>query len=273
MASPLSRMELRLRSLPIFRAVLAQLLVLTSLALLILLLARIEWRLPLWVAALLQGSGAALLGWRLGLSRWWLPINFAFVPGLLLAQALALPGWVAPLAFALLLLLNWNSARERVPLYLTGSQTRRQLQSLLGERVGPFHFVDLGCGLGSALCPLARAFPAAHFLGVETAPLSFLIAWLRSLPLRNCKVRYRSLWGQPLDGFEVVYCFLSPEPMPALWEKARSEMRGGSWLISNSFAIPGVPPTRTLLLEDWRASSLLLWEIPVASLAAADTAR
>jgi hypothetical protein len=190
----------------------------------------------------------------------------------LLAQWLALPAWLAPLAFALLLLLNWNSARARVPLYLTGRQSLRHLQDLLGERVGAFRLVDLGCGLGSALCPLARAFPQAQFLGVETAPLSFLIAWLRSLPLRNCKVRYRSLWQQPLDEFEVVYCFLSPEPMPALWSKARDEMRGGSWLISNSFAIPGVPPSRTLQLDDWRSSCLLLWEIP-GDLAAADPAR
>ena len=261
-----------MRFLPIFRALLAQLLVLALLAVLVLILARFDLRFPLAAVALLQGLGAALLGWRLGLSRWWLPINFAFVPALLLAQGLALPGWLAPLAFALLLLLNWNSAGERVPLYLTGRRTLLQLQALLSERDGGGRFVDLGCGLGSALCPLARAFPQRQFLGVETAPLSFLIAWLRSLPLRNCKVRYRSLWAQPLDEFEVVYCFLSPEPMAQLWQNARTQMHAGSWLISNSFAIPGVPASRTLHLEDWRGSRLLLWEMPGTELAATDPA-
>lgn len=261
-----------MRSLPIFRALLAQLLVLAVLAALVLILSRVDLRFPLWAVALSQGLGAALLGWRLGLSRWWLPINFAFVPTLLMAQGLALPTWLAPLAFALLLLLNWNSAGERVPLYLTARQTRLQLQALLLERGGALRFVDLGCGLGSALCPLARALPQAQFLGVETAPLSFLIAWLRSLPLRNCKVRYRSLWAQPLGEFEVVYCFLSPEPMPALWAKACSEMRDGSWLISNSFVVPQVPASRTIELQDWRGSRLLLWEMPGAGLAAAEPA-
>jgi len=258
--------------LPIFRALLAQALMLVLLAALVWLLARAGMRLPLWLLALLQGSGAALLGWRLGLSRWWLPINLLFVPALLLAEGLALPRWIAPLGFVLLLLLNWNSGTQRVPLYLSGRPARRGLQALLAERPGDFRFVDLGCGLGSALCPLARAFPQARFLGVETAPLSFLIAWLRSLPLRNCEVRYRSLWSQPLAGYDIVYCFLSPEPMPALWDKARAELPAGSWLISNSFDIPGVPANLVVPLDDWRASRLLLWEMPATDLAASGPA-
>jgi len=33
-------------------------------------------------AAIMQGALAALLGARLGLSRWWWPINLVFVPAL-----------------------------------------------------------------------------------------------------------------------------------------------------------------------------------------------
>ena len=47
-------------------------------------------RLPLWLAALAQGALAAAIGWRLGLSRWWLGINLAFLPALWLLQQAAL---------------------------------------------------------------------------------------------------------------------------------------------------------------------------------------
>lgn len=250
--------------LPILRALLAQLLMLVLLAALVWLLARTGLRLPLWSLLLAQGLGAALLGRWLKLPWRWAPINGAFVPLLVLGQQWALPAWLPLLAFGLLALLSGNALIERVPLYLTGRPTRQALAALLAERGPRFRFVDLGCGLGSALLPLARAFPQAQFLGVETAPLSFLIAWLRSLPLRNCRVRLRSLWRQPLDATDVVYCFLSPAPMPRLWAQARGQLPAGSWLISNSFEVPGVAPQRVIEVGDWRGSRLLCWEMPAA---------
>lgn len=141
----------------------------------------------------LQAVLAALLGERLGLARWWVFINLLFAPALYLVSGRGLSAGIAALGFLLLLLLNWNSLRERVPLYLTGRQTRERLAELLAEREPTFRFVDLGCGLGDTLVDLSRRFPQATFVGVETAPLSFALAWLRCLPRRNCQVRYRDL--------------------------------------------------------------------------------
>jgi hypothetical protein len=218
------------------------------------------WRPGLLPAAMAQGVLAAGIGQRLGLSLWWLPINLLFVPGLLLLQGQTLSsGWWFGL-FLLVLLLNWNSFRERVPLYLSGRKTQEQLVELLTQRSPGFRFIDLGSGLSGTLCRLARAYPASRFEGVETAPLVFLLGWLRSLGIPNCTIRYRSLWKVDLADFDVVYCFLSPAPMPALWQKAASDMGSGSWLISNTFEIPGVPPDQTIELNDWRQSRLLLWK-------------
>jgi len=86
------------------------------------------------------------------------------------------------------------------------------------------------------------------------------LAWLRCLGRANCRVYYRSLWDEPLGDYDVAYCFLSPAPMPRLWQKVQAEMRPGSRLISNTFAIPGVPAQRVIELHDWRRSCLLLWQ-------------
>jgi len=245
---------------PALLALLAQLLALAVIACLLLLFVRlVDWRPSLWQAALAQGALAAALGQWLGLRRWWLALNLAFVPGLLALQSREWPAWWFLVAFGLLLLINWNSFRERVPLYLSGARTRQRLSQRLAGLPPDFRFVDLGCGLGSALVQLARDYPQARLVGVETAPLVFLLAWLRCLPYRQVRVRYRSLWREPLGDYDVVYCFLSPAPMAELWAKARREMRPGSLLVSNSFEVPGVPVGEVIALHDWRDSRLLLW--------------
>ncbi|WP_373387207.1 class I SAM-dependent methyltransferase [Pseudomonas alcaligenes] len=247
---------------PALLALLAQLLALAGVAALLLAPARLDgWRPTIAQAALAQGMLAAALGHWLGLRRWWLLLNLAFVPGLLALHSRQWPAWWFLAAFVLLLLVNWNSWRERVPLYLSGARTRQRLSERLARLPADFRFVDLGCGLGGALVQLARDYPRARLVGVETAPLVFALAWLRCLPYRNCRVRYRSLWLEPLGGYDAVYCFLSPAPMARLWTKARAEMRPGSLLVSNSFDIPGVPADEVIELHDWRASRLLLWRL------------
>ncbi|MBC9249178.1 trans-aconitate methyltransferase [Pseudomonas alcaligenes] len=247
---------------PALLALLAQILALAGLALLVLALVRQgDVRLSPWAAVLLQAVLAAALGHWLGLRRWWLPLNLAFAPALLALQSGQWPAWWFLVAFVLLLLVNWNSFRERVPLYLSGARTRQRLSQRLAGLPADFRFVDLGCGLGGTLLQLARDYPQARLAGVETAPLVFLCAWLRCLPYRNCRVHYRSLWQEDLSAYDAVYCFLSPAPMPELWQKARREMGAGSLLVSNSFEIPGVPPSEVIELDDWRDSRLLLWHL------------
>ncbi|MBD9398774.1 class I SAM-dependent methyltransferase [Pseudomonas sp. PDM11] len=247
---------------PALLALLIQLVVTLAMGVVIIAAARLfEWRASPLAAGLLHGLLCACMARWLGLSLWWWWLNLLFVPSLLLASGAPLPSWLFLLGFLLLLLLNWNSFGERVPLYLTGAGTRHELARLLEDRGERFSFVDLGCGPAGTLLWLARRFPKAQFTGVETAPLSFAIAWLRCIGQRNCRIRYQNLWRSELSAIDVAYCFLSPTPMPALWDKARAELPKDAWLISNTFEIPGVAPLRVVELKDWRDSRLLLWEI------------
>jgi hypothetical protein len=131
----------------------------------------------------------------------------------------------------------------------------------LKESHSPFGFIDLGCGFAGTLCYLSRRFPESTFVGVETAPLVFIAAWLRSLPYPNCKIRFKDIWKTSLAPYDFVYCFLSPVPMPELWKKAKLEMKPGTKFMSNTFAIPGVKPDGLIELKDWRDSKLLLFSI------------
>lgn len=122
-------------------------------------------------------------------------------------------------------------------------------------------FLDLGAGIGSTLRPLAEARPDAHFCGIENAPATWLIGRLRTAGLSNCNWQWGDIWKTKLNDYDVVYAFLSPAPMPALWEKARQEMRPGSLFISNSFAVPEVTANTVIEVDDARQTRLYCYAL------------
>lgn len=176
---------------------------------------------------------------------WWRLMHAAFLPlGWAVSQLAIDPGWFL-LAFIALLLIYRGAVTEQVPLYLTNRQTVEELGRLIADRPG-VRFLDIGAGVGSTLLPLAAARPDGCFTGVENAPLTWLAGRLRCVGHRNVDWRWGDLWHTDLGDFDVVYAFLSPAPMAALWEKARSEMKPGSLLVSNSFPVPDQAATQTV---------------------------
>lgn len=208
----------------------------------------------------IQAMAAVMMSVVLRLPRWWLPLQALFLPTLAFTLNLNLPPPLFLAGFTVLWLIFRHNTRERVPLYLSNPTTWRALVECLPDGVG-VRFVDLGCGLGGTLAYLADARSDGHFYGIESAPLPFLLSRLRLMRKDNAEVCFGDIWCEHLGKYDVVYVFLSPEPMPALWEKARAEMRPGSLLISNSFEIPGIPATETLCLHDARQTRLLMWRL------------
>jgi len=214
------------------------------------------WSQPLAVA-LIQGSCAALASYKLEAPPWWLAIHLAFAPLVVMASALSIaPLWYLA-AFILLLLTFWRTDKGRVPLYLSNAATATAVADLLPPH--PCHVADLGCGNGGFLRRLALVRPDCEFLGIEHAPLPWLWACLSTFRLPNVHIRYGDFWSLQLGLFDLVYAFLSPAPMPQLWEKAQGSMREDAVLVSNSFAIPAVEPLKIIDVPDRRATRLYLY--------------
>lgn len=206
-------------------------------------------------AALAQGACAALASQAIGMPRWWLILHFSFLPAALwlMQQGGIAPGWYLS-AFLLLLLIYWRTDHSQVPLYLSNTTTAEAVLKLLPT--SPCRVVDLGCGTGGLLRHLARARPDCTFLGIEHAPLPWLWARLTARRFSNLDFRYGNFWRLNLAGFDVVYAFLSPAPMPNLYLKARAQMQAGALLVSNSFTIPDIAPEFTIGVADRRATQL-----------------
>lgn len=214
------------------------------------------------VFALLCGTLAAAFSHIAGLARWWLIIQFGFAPALVLMLALNIPPGFFLAAFLVMLVVYWSTFRTQVPLYLSSDKVWQALETMLPAEQ-PFTFVDLGSGIGGVLTHLSQTHPQGRYFGIETAPLPFLWSWLRIKlgRYRNCTVHWGSLWVSDLGQYDVVFAYLSPVPMEALWQKARQEMRPGKLFISNTFAVPGQPPQESIAIDDLHHSMLYLWRM------------
>lgn len=204
---------------------------------------------------------AGMLTYQSDLPRWWLLIQVLFLPAMAMVYSLGLPAWIFLLAFVVLFAVYGSVFFSRVPLYLSSLSACQALEQLMPAEKN-FYFLDVGCGTGSVLHYLDRIFPFGMFHGVETAPVPFAISWIRSkLGKSQFQVRYQSMWQVDYSRYDVVYAFLSPQPMAELWQKVQREMQPGSLFISNSFAVPGVEPDEVIELNAGRATALLVWRI------------
>ncbi|MEC5399445.1 class I SAM-dependent methyltransferase [Uliginosibacterium sp. H1] len=211
--------------------------------------------------ACLQGLAAALVSIGLRCPRWWTAIHLGFMPLIVLAVGISIPAWLWLSGFAALALIYWSSFRTQVPLFLSNRITVHKLAAWLPPQ-GTVKLLDIGSGTGSLLTRLARLRPDWALTGIESAPAPYVLSrWLaRKLPQLHL-VR-GDFWKHSLAGYDVVYAFLSPVPMGDLWRKAVREMRPGSWLVSNSFAIPGAAPEDRVEVGDTRGSVLYCYRIP-----------
>jgi hypothetical protein len=211
----------------------------------------------------LQAALAAALAWHRSMARWWIAIHLCFLPLLLLALALHLPPWLFPAGFFALMLIHGPTYRTQVPTHLSRHAAIAAAADLMPAQAG-FRCLDLGCGFGGVLSALAKLRSDGRYHGVEGALLPFAISWARGR-LLGYGVDWGDLWKTDLASYDVVYAYLSPACMQRLWTKALHEMRPGSLLISNGFAIPGVAPALSIAVAGRPKAMIHLWRIGEAA--------
>ncbi len=209
----------------------------------------------IWPLIAVQAVAAAGTATLLKSARWWRWIHLGFAP--LVAGALMLglsPGWYLA-AFVVLALVYWSSFRTQVPLFLSNPQVAEAVAGLLPRELPP-RVIDLGSGTGSLLRPLARLRPDCRCEGVESAPAPYLLSRLLARRQPNIALARGDFWKIDWSDYDLVYAFLSPVPMPAVWRKACAELRPGAVLVSNSFPVEDVEPERIVTLDDRRGTRL-----------------
>lgn len=201
-----------------------------------------------------------LLARFLGLTNSWLVLNAILPVAIASSFAVEIPNslFLAPLIT--LSLIYAPAFWTRVPYYPTSKAAYPLILAELPlDR--PFIFADIGCGFGDLLFFLAKHRPNGTFEGVEIGFIPMAYARVKAALLRqNVHVHFTSMWNVSVDECDFVYTFLSPAPMPRLWEKLSHEMKPGSTFISNTFEVPATPD-ESVRVKDERGAALLIFRM------------
>jgi SAM-dependent methyltransferase len=216
--------------------------------------------LPLWAGILLQGLLAAAYGAYLGMASWWRWIHAIFPLAVWAMFSWHLPSEWYLLGFALSVSLYWSSFKTQVPFFPSRPVVWQQVAQLLAPHQA-LRLIDIGSGLGDMPLHIAKSKPRCQVEGIEIAPLPWLISVLRA-KIRRSGVSFKLGDYRALNfaDYDVIFAYLSPAAMLALWDKAQLEMRPGSLLISLEFDIPGVQPSRCIQSEHG-STALYVWEM------------
>lgn len=197
--------------------------------------------LPIQSALWLQAALAALLSLCLAQPWWWWLINSSFLPSVHFALAQHWPASVFLLALLLLGLVFGAIFLTRVPFYPSQPAVWSLVETMVPDNKS-WSVLDMGSGIGGFCLHLARRRPLCRVLGIEWAWLPWLLSHLRARHRGSAGRFVRGDYRQhSLAGHDLVFAYLSPAFMPALWQKACREMKPGAWLVSCEFAVPGQP--------------------------------
>lgn len=182
---------------------------------------------PIPLLIFLQASIASLVAVFCRLDWWWWLIQFFFPIAIVALLVAAFPPPYYLIAFIFLTLLFWSTFRTQVPYYPSKASLLPFVAAQLP--INSHRFIDVGSGLGGLLIKLATLRPDCHFEGVEIAPLPWLISCLKARLARvSINLMLRDYARLNFAYYDVVFAYLSPAAMPALWEKGESRNACGN---------------------------------------------
>ncbi len=199
-------------------------------------------RFPFFSLVLMQALLATVVSRWIGMASWWQWIHFGFPIALWGMSMWQVPGEIYLTGFLVSLGLFWTTFRTQVPFYPSRPVIWHKVVELMPQNRS-VRMIDIGSGLGDLAMHIANARPDSRVEGIEIAPLPLLVSKIRAL-IRNSRAIFLrgNYYDLDFGQYDIVFAYLSPAAMPALWKKARHEMRTGSLLISYEFDIPGTTP-------------------------------
>ena len=100
--------------------------------------------------------------------------------------------------------------------------------------------VDLGCGCGSLLLPLAKRFPQHRFVGIERDIVAYVLMKVRSGKYKNLRVIYGNFLKYDWRDYDMFLCYTGNEIAPMISQKILEEAKKTALIISETFRIPNL---------------------------------
>lgn len=176
---------------------------------------------------------------------------------LLIAYFLLTFIWLA--AFAVIASMAYGLITTRVPFVPVPRYVVEAVKTAMPLREGDVAY-DLGSGDGRIVYGLAKAYPGARVIGVEKAPLPYLLSLIRSAFARrsNAKTLMKDFSKVSLTDATHVYMYLFPEVVEMLKPKFEREFKPGVTVVSCDFPFKTKEPVDKKVIQG-KASKYTLY--------------
>jgi Methyltransferase small domain len=126
---------------------------------------------------------------------------------------------------------------------------------------------ELGSGWGTLAIPLAKKFPLCQIVGFETSPIPFWVSklWVKAVGFSNVTLQRRDFFSVDLSDASLVVCYLYPGAMNRLKAKFERELKPGTLVVSNTFAVPGWAFEKVLEVDDLYRTKIYFYKINKSS--------
>lgn len=251
-----SRLKLAPATLAVFIQVSALVIVLLSV---IAINSFFAFRFSFVLLVMMQSAIAVALCSVAKMAVWWRWIHGVFPLAMYVMALFSVPNEVYLIGFLITLSVFWTTFRSQVPFFPSRPIVREKVAELLPKNQVA-RMIDIGSGLGDLSMYIAKEKQNSRVEGIEIAPMPWLISVIRA-KLKRSSAYFRLGDYHTLDfgQYELVFAYLSPAAMPALWKKAYQEMQTGSFLVSYEFEIPNVPPHFTI--KDSSHPTIYVWKM------------
>lgn len=195
-------------------------------------------RISILSLVIMQSISALALCTVAGMAIWWRWIHACFPLAIFVMSMWTVPNEIYLIGFLISLGVFWTTFRSQVPFFPSRPIVREKVAALIPDNK-PFRMVDIGSGLGDLSMHIAKVKKNSQVEGIEIAPMPWLISMLRAKLSRSpATFTLGNYYELDFSEYDLVFAYLSPAAMPALWQKAKQEMRPGSLLVSYEFDIP-----------------------------------
>lgn len=144
----------------------------------------------------------------------------------------------------------------------TSRKAKRCLLSVLPEKINRKVY-ELGSGWGTLLFPLAKRYPECQIIGYETSPLPYWFSKMRCRlgNYKNVLIERKDFFDVSMVDADLVVCYLYTGAMRRLKGKLIAELLPDTWVVSNTFSLPGWPAYRVYEVGDMYYSKIYVYKI------------
>ena len=202
---------------------------------------------------------AALLSYWMGLPKWWCWINALFPILVGIFQTFNWSSSIFLVGFLMLALFYWSNFLTRVPYYPSTEVVWSEIADLLPSDQAA-NVLEIGSGFGGFCLFIKKHKPDSTVIGVELSPIIWLYSHIRQLILKiDCQFLRQDYRRMNFAKHDLIFAFLSPAAMPALYLQAKKQMKSGAILASYCFEIPCAQNESVEEIEISYGKTLYVW--------------